>query len=157
MSNGSVCARSLAYNSEFQTTAALPQAGSSSVEFVASLRREVVLRSYSEFELEKSGAYSPASSSSMSVRGVLKFAFGMRERVLRQSRSVASFSFVSRSSPAPTGKPVSELRPQTYVQSPRVIVSPALQSSRLAARASKVARIAERLEGIAEGHRRQHL
>lgn len=90
------------------------------------------------------GAYSPALRREASVRGVLKFAL----------RSVC---------PRYGAVPASPLSVRTVewhwngVASPKLVVSPALQSVKRAARAKKVARIARRFGRIAEDHKRQQM
>lgn len=116
--------------------------------------------------LRQSAASSPELSSPGSVRCVLSSQFAsrasvlrcsasqsslLRPRVLRSPSSVASRVSVERSwrqSPSPQGQ--SRAWCEAFVETPKVIVAPALNSIREAARASKVARIAERLALIAE-------
>lgn len=120
----------------------------------------------SSVALRQSAASSPELSSPGSVRCVLSSRFASRVSVLRPpvsrsqssvaSRLVALRSEVSvasrverssRQDPAPRGLPRAS---SASVETPKVIVAPALNFIREAARASKVARIAERLALIAE-------
>lgn len=120
--------------------------------------------------LRQSAASSPELSSPGSVRCVLSLRFAsrvsvlrapasrpskssaaLRSGVLRPLSSVASRVSVACSSrhvPAPQG--VSRAWSEASVEAPKVIVAPALNSIREAARANKVARLAERLALIAE-------
>lgn len=91
------------------------------------------------------GAYSPKLRSSQSVRGVL-VASKLRSPVASQSCVPASSVLRRACSVASRG-----------VASPKFVVSPVLHSIRLAARARKVSRLARRLDGIADGHKRQQL
>ncbi len=120
-------------------------------EFASGVRSSV-----SEFDV--SGAYSPALRPQSSVRGVVGSALSAQSRSLRTGASPSAGVCVValRSSPAPQGSVSRVLRPESGPASPKPTLSLALRSARQAARARKVARIAQRLAGIAERHRRQH-
>lgn len=170
MSDRSVWSSSGACNPERSLSTVWREAESKGAAFYRSsvevASGEFALRRSQSSEWRLSGAYSPASSRQSSVRGVVGSALSSRLRALRQLRRDEFQSGALRSSGvcvralqpslAPHGSASSELRPAYGSASPKQTFSLALQSARQAARAKKVERIAQRLAGIAERHRRQH-
>lgn len=169
MSDRSVCESIVSlYNSEGSALPSPSETESASAAF-ADPKSDVALREFafgvrpSVCEFEVSGASSPQLRPSSSVRGVVGSALRSQLRPLRQDEfqsgalrpaGVSVVAFLA--SPAPHGSASREWRTAYGSASPKSPLSLALRSARQAARAKKVRRIAQRLAGIAERHRRQH-
>lgn len=95
------------------------------------------------------GAYSPKFRSRESVRGVV-----VASLLRSQSRPCVAYE---RPVPASLLDGCVSSVASRCVASPKFVVSPALQSIKCSARARKVLRLARRIAGIAEGHRRQQM